>query len=174
MCSPKLAQLSANAQVQTWRWMQCPAGTSSLCLACMQGFQQQDSHELLRVLLDGLQTEEAKAITAKLKHAPRQQVSPRRLLHMRQTYRPHTACWSVYSNVSLVLSLLCMLGHLCRCALVTPPRSAPYPCKLRYSMTALIQGMSPAVRIDSSASIISHWTLAHGEPHAGVLSITHD
>ncbi len=42
----------------------------------MQGFQQQDSHELLRVLLDGLQTEEAKAIAAKLKHNSAQQVLP--------------------------------------------------------------------------------------------------
>lgn len=46
------------------------------CMACMQGFQQQDSHELLRVLLDGLQTEEAKAIAAKLKHNSAQQVLP--------------------------------------------------------------------------------------------------
>ncbi|KAL0036465.1 hypothetical protein WJX77_008836 [Trebouxia sp. C0004] len=38
-----------------------------------KGFQQQDSHELLRVLLDGLQTEEAKAIAAKLKHNSAQQ-----------------------------------------------------------------------------------------------------
>lgn len=45
-------------------------------MACMQGFQQQDSHELLRVLLDGLQTEEAKAIAAKLKHNSAQQVLP--------------------------------------------------------------------------------------------------
>ena len=36
----------------------------------LQGFQQQDSHELLRVLLDGLQTEEAKAIAARLKYMP--------------------------------------------------------------------------------------------------------
>lgn len=42
----------------------------------MQGFQQQDSHELLRVLLDGLQTEEAKDIAAKLKHTSAQQVLP--------------------------------------------------------------------------------------------------
>lgn len=59
----------------------------------MQGFQQQDSHELLRVLLDGLQTEEAKAITAKLKRGPPQQVLPKRLEQMSQTYRPHAACW---------------------------------------------------------------------------------
>jgi len=45
-------------------------------MACLQGFQQQDSHELLRVLLDGLQTEEAKAIAAKLKHNSAQQVLP--------------------------------------------------------------------------------------------------
>ncbi len=45
-------------------------------MACMQGFQQQDSHELLRVLLDGLQTEEAKPIAAKLKHSSAQQVLP--------------------------------------------------------------------------------------------------
>ena len=43
-------------------------------MTCKQGFQQQDSHELLRVLLDGLQTEEAKAIAAKLKHNSAQQV----------------------------------------------------------------------------------------------------
>ncbi|KAA6420994.1 MAG: ubiquitin carboxyl-terminal hydrolase 2-like [Trebouxia sp. A1-2] len=42
-------------------------------MTCKQGFQQQDSHELLRVLLDGLQTEEAKAIAAKLKHNSAQQ-----------------------------------------------------------------------------------------------------
>lgn len=41
----------------------------------MQGFQQQDSHELLRVLLDGLQTEEAKAIAAKLKYGTPEQVT---------------------------------------------------------------------------------------------------
>lgn len=46
------------------------------CWACMQGFQQQDSHELLRVLLDGLQTEEAKAIAARLKHNSPEQVLP--------------------------------------------------------------------------------------------------
>ena len=40
----------------------------------LQGFQQQDSHELLRVLLDGLQTEEAKAIAAQLKRESPHQV----------------------------------------------------------------------------------------------------
>ena len=45
-------------------------------MQCLQGFQQQDSHELLRVLLDGLQTEEAKAIAARLKHESPQQVTP--------------------------------------------------------------------------------------------------
>lgn len=45
-------------------------------MQCLQGFQQQDSHELLRVLLDGLQTEEAKAIAAQLKHESPHQVMP--------------------------------------------------------------------------------------------------
>lgn len=92
----------------------CPFATASVIaialaipMQCLQGFQQQDSHELLRVLLDGLQTEEAKAIAAQLKHESPQQVilhnqpsAPLYLIfivHVRQKWMD-SACGSMHSS----------------------------------------------------------------------------
>ena len=79
----------------------------------MQGFQQQDSHELLRVLLDGLQTEEAKAISAKLKRGPPRQVLPSKCASLTGLMPPAglctampvlcQACWRAWPSVQVCI-----------------------------------------------------------------------